>query len=136
MDEVQVSLTLPVELGAEVLTHPGVQEALSGAANVRVLSSSDPRETGAAFEDVGAIAVAILGSAGAVAGIKALFGVIKTAIEQAHQTRRERQAQEHELKKLILVLGRKRNEIDLDQSLEQIERRVAELEREAIELVS
>jgi hypothetical protein len=136
MDEVQISLVFPVELGAEVLSSPSVQDALSGAAGARVLSSSDPRQTGAAFEDFGAIAIAILGSAGAVAGIEALFAVIKTAIEQAHQTRRERQAQEHELRKLILVLGHKRNEIDLDQSLEQIQRRVAEVEREAVELVS
>ena len=51
-------------------------------------SSSDGRGAGAAFEDFGAVAVAILGSAGAAAGVKALFGVIETAVEQAYQTRR------------------------------------------------
>lgn len=136
MDEIEISLTMPVELGAEVLTAPLVSEAISGVDSVRVVSRSDGRQAGAAFEDFGATAIAILGSAAAVAGIKALFGVIKTAVEQAYKTHGERQAQDHELRKLILILGNKRNEIDLDQRAEQINERIAQLEREAIELIS
>jgi hypothetical protein len=136
MYEIEISLTMPIELGSEVLTAPDVLEALSGVDGVKVVSSSDGRQAGAAFEDFGAIAVAILGSAAAVEGIKALFGVIKTAVEQAYQTRRERQAQDHEMRKLILILGHERNEIDLTQRHEQIEARIAQLERKALELVS
>lgn len=135
MDEIEISLTFPIELGAEVLTEPAVSEAINGTDGVRVVSGQDGRQSGGAFEDFGAVTVAILGSAGAVAGIRALFGVIKTAVEQAYQIRRERQAQEHELRKLILILGHKRNEIDLDQGHEQIEARIAQLERDALELV-
>ncbi|MGN6792318.1 MAG: hypothetical protein ACTHJW_07990 [Streptosporangiaceae bacterium] len=136
MDEIQISLTMPVELGAEVLSAPDVSEAIGGVDGVRVVTGSDGRQAGAAFVDFGATAIAILGSAAAVAGIKALFGVIKTAVEQAYKTHRERQAQNHELRKLILILGNKRNEIDLDQRAEQINERIAQLEREALKLIS
>jgi hypothetical protein len=135
MNELEISLTMPIGLGAEVLTAPGVRDALSGVDGIQVVSRSDGRQAGGAFEDFSATAIAILGSAGAATGIKALFGVIKTAVEQAHQIRREGQAQDHELRKLVLILGHKRSEIDLDQRAEQIQARIAQLEREALEQI-
>jgi hypothetical protein len=136
MASVEISLSMPSELGAEVVTSRSVQAALNASPGVRVASGADRKADGSAYEDFGAITVALFGTAGAVAGIKGIFEVIRTAIIEAHKTRREHQAQQHELRKLILVLGARRDEVDLDRDLADIERQIAGLEQEAMALIA
>jgi len=49
---------------------------------------------------------------------------------------RDRQSQQHDMQKLVLILGTRREEIDLAKDLEQIEARVDELEHQATEQLS
>jgi len=136
MATVEIALSMPVELGAEVVTGPSMQAALKATPAVRIVSGTGRAADGAAYEDFGAFTVALFGTAGAVAGIKGIFDVIRTAVSEAYQTRREQQAQQHELRKLILVLGARRDEIDLDRDLDDIERQIDELEQEAMDLIA
>jgi hypothetical protein len=59
----------------------------------------------------------VLGTPSAVAAVTGLFAVIRTTIKEAHMTIRDRQSQQHDLQKLVLVLGARREEIDLAKNL-------------------
>ncbi len=129
----EISLTMPVDLGAQVIADQGVQSALQKNEGIRVGSIATKRDAGGAFQDFGATAIAILATPAAAAAITGLFKVIKVAIEEAHKTRRLQYAQRHDLKKLVLSLGQKDYTINLEDNLQTIERRVTELENEAIQ---
>lgn len=61
---------------------------------------------------------------------------VRATIKEAHRTIRERQSQQHDLQKLVLVLGAKREEISLARDLEGIEARVDEFQHQATEQLS
>lgn len=68
-----------------------------------------------------------------MAAVTGLFAVIRTTIKEALTTIRDRQRQQHDLQKLVLVLGARREEIDLAKDLREIEARLDELEHHATE---
>jgi hypothetical protein len=130
---IEIRLTLPVELGAAVVASDAVQAALAEMPEVRSGSVAVDARMPDTFHDAGATAVIILGAPAVIAGVKGVFDVIRTAIVEAHKTRRTEAGYRHELRKLLLTAGSKRLEIDLDEELPQIESRVAEIEAATLE---
>ena len=131
MTGILVGLEMPIEFGAVVVSSSAVQESLRDNPGAMVCSQSMSRDVGGAYQDSGATALLVLGTPTAFAAVKGLFSVIRTVISEAHKTQRARQSQEHELRKLVLILGEEREKIDLAMSLEEIETRVDMLERQA-----
>lgn len=130
---VEISLGMPAELGALVVARDTVQTTLKVNRGVRIVPTARERDVGGAFRDFGATALAILGTAAASAAVKGIFDVIKTAVIEAHKTRRQLYSERHEFRKLVLVLGHSKTEINLDDSLQQIERMLNELEEETVQ---
>ena len=131
MATIDMSLTMPAELGAIVAATEDVQAAIHGNPDMKVLSTGSEAYEGGAFQDFGATLLLILGTAGGAAAVTGIFSVIKTAIIEAHKTRRQLYAQRHDLRKILLSVGLKRIEIDLSQEVEEIERVVNQAGQEA-----
>ena len=136
MDDISVALEMPIQLGRIVVSSPAVQAALDNNPDAKVRSQSAGTDPEGAYRDFGATALLVMGTPSAVAAVTSLFAVIRTAIKEAHKTLRERQGQEHEMRKLVLILGASRDEIDLAKDLKEIEMRIDELEREATKQLS
>jgi hypothetical protein len=136
VNDISVALEMPIELGRIVVSSPVVRASLDNNPDARVRSQAAARDAGGAYRDFGATALLVLGTPSAVAAVTSLFAVIRTAIKEAHKTLRERQGQDYEMRKLVLILGAKREEIDLAKDLQEIETRVDELEHEAAEQLS
>ena len=136
MNDISVALEMPIELGRIVVSSPVVRACLDNNPDAKVRSQAAARDAEGAYRDFGATALLVLGTPSAVAAVTGLFAVIRTAIKEAHKTLRERQNQDHEMRKLVLILGAKREEIDLAKDLKEIDTRVDELEHEATEQLS
>jgi hypothetical protein len=136
MAEISVALEMPIALGRSVVASPTVRSALDNSPYARLTSRPAQRDVEGAHRDFGATALLVLGTPSAVAAVTGLFAVIRTAIREAHLTIRDRQSQLHDLQKLVLVLGARREEIDLAKDLEEIEARVDELEHEVTKQLS
>jgi hypothetical protein len=136
MNDISVVLEMPVQLGRIILSSPVVRASLDNNPDAKVRSRSARSDPEGANRDFGATALLVLGTPSAVAAVTSLFAVIRTAIQEAHKTIRERQGQDHEMRKLVLILGARRDEIDLAKDLKEIERRIDELEHEATEQLS
>lgn len=134
--EISVALEMPIELGRSVVSSPAIRSSLDNSPYARLASRAPSRDAEGAHRDFGAASLVVLGTPSAVAAVTGLFAVIRTAIKEAHMTIRDRQGQQHELQKLVLVLGARREEIDLAKDLEEIEARVDELEHQATEQLS
>jgi hypothetical protein len=131
--EFSVALEMPIELGRSVVSSPRVRSSLDNNPYARLTSRAATQDAEGAHRDFGAASLLVLGTPSAVAAVTGLFAVIRTMIKEAHMTIRDRQSQQHDLQKLVLVLGAKREEIDLAKDLEEIEARVDELEHQATE---
>jgi hypothetical protein len=131
--QISVALEMPIELGRSVISSPTVRSSLDSSPYARLTSQAASRDAEGAHRNFGAGSLLVLGTPSAVAAITGLFAVIRTAIKEAHMTIRDRQSQQHDLQKLVLVLGARREEIDLAQDLEEIEARLDELEHQATE---
>lgn len=133
MNAILVTLEIPIHLGRVVISSPVVQASLDNNLDVKVRSRHTGREQEDPYRDFGATTLLVLGTPSAVAAVTGVFSVIRTVIKEAHKTRREHQGQDHEMRKLVLILGVRRGEIDLDKDLVEIETHVEEFEHEAIE---
>lgn len=133
MNAIPVTLEMPIQLGRVVISSPVVQASLDDNLDVKVRPRRTGSERGNAYRDFGTTTLLVLGTPSAVAAVTGVFSVIRTVIKEAHKTRREHQGQDHEMRKLVLILGTRRSEIDLDGDLVEIETHVEEFEREAIE---
>jgi hypothetical protein len=136
MAELSVALEMPIELGRSVVSSPTVRSSLDNSPYARLTSRAAAQDAEGAHRDFGAASLLVLGTPSAVAAVTGLFAVIRTTIKEAHMTIRDRQSQQHDLQKLVLVLGARREEIDLAKDLEEIEARVDELEHQATEQLS
>lgn len=136
MAEISVALEMPLGLGRSVVSSPTVRSSLENSPYARLASRAPSQDAECAHRDFGAASLLVLGTPSAVAAVTGLFAVIRTAIKEAYLTSRARQDQRHDLQKLVLVLGARREEIDLAKDLEEIEARVDELEHQATEQVS
>jgi hypothetical protein len=136
VDDISVALEMPIELGRIVVSSPAVRTSLDNNPDAKVRSQSAGSDSEGAYRSFGATALLILGTPSAVAAVTSLFAVIRTAIREAHKTLRERQDQDYEMRKLVLILGARRDEIDLAKDLKEIEMRIDELEREATKQLS
>jgi hypothetical protein len=134
--EISVALEMPIELGRSVVSSPSVRSSLDNSPYASLASRSASRDGESAHRDFGAASLLVLGTPSAVAAVTGLFAVIRTTIKEAHLTIRDRQSQQHDLQKLVLVLGARREEIDLAKDLEEIEARVDELEHQVTEQLS
>jgi hypothetical protein len=134
--EISVALEIPIELGRSVVSSPTVKSSLDNSPYARLTSRAASRDADGAHRDFGATSLLVLGTPSAVAAVTGLFAVIRTTIKEAHMTIRDRQSQQHDMQKLVLILGTRREEIDLAKDLEQIEARVDELEHQATEQLS
>jgi len=131
MTTISVSLEMPIDLGSSVVASPSVQASLRAHPEARVVAKGESRDVGGAYQDFGATAILVLGTPALAAGVKGLFSVIRTAIVEAHTTRREKSRQDHEIDKLVLVLDAERNEIDLGESMDDLQARLDALEQAA-----
>jgi hypothetical protein len=136
VDDISVALEMPIQLGRIVVASPEVRASLDNNPDAMVRSQSAESDPEGAYRSFGATALLILGTPSAVATVTSLFAVIRTAIKEAHKTLRERQSQDHEMRKLVLILGARRDEIDLAKDLKEIEMRIDELESEATKRLS
>jgi hypothetical protein len=128
MAPTEITLTMPVELGAQVMSKPAVEEAVKAAKGVRVQATAPDRRADGTFEDASAVLLMIMATPAAAAAIKGIFDLLRTVITEAHRTRREEAAHRHDLRKVLLTIGATRTEIDLREDLSQVQRRVDELE--------
>jgi hypothetical protein len=134
--ELSIALEMPIELGRSVVSSPTVRSSLDNSPYARLTSRAAAQDAEGAQRDFGAASLLVLGTPSAVAAVTGLFAVIRTTIKEAHMTIRDRQGQQHDLQKLVLVLGARREEIDLAKDLEEIEARVDELEHQATKQLS
>lgn len=129
MEPIEIRLTMPLELGAAVASKPEVQKAVANGV-MKIVSVATPREASGTFHDFGATAVVLLGTAAAGAAVKGIFDVIKTVVQEAYKTHRQKQSHERAQKMLMLKLGEKTAEINLEDELEDIQALIAALEQE------
>jgi hypothetical protein len=134
--EISVALEMPIELGRTVASSPTVRSAVDNSPYARIVWRADSQDSEGAHRDFGAASLLLLGTPSAVAAVTGLFAVIRTMIKEAHRTIRDRQNQQYELQRLVLVLGARREEIDLASDLKEIEARLDELQHQATEKVS
>lgn len=136
MAEIFVALEMPIELGRTVVSSPVVRSSVDNCPCARIVSQAASRDSEGAHRDFGAASLLLLGTPSAVAAVTGLFAVIRTMIKEAHRTIRDRQSQQYDLQKLALVLGARREEIDLARDLEDIEGRLDELHHQVTEKLS
>jgi hypothetical protein len=134
--EIFVALEVPTELGRAVFSSPVVRSSVDNCPDARIVSRAASQDSEGAYRDFGAASLLLLGTPSAVAAVTGLFAVIRTMIKEAHRTIRDGQSQQYDLQKLVLVLGARREEIDLARDLKEIEARLDELQREATEKTS
>ena len=117
MDQQDFQLIFPADFGSEVLSSDKAGTVIAASkAEVRPVAAAP--DSLAAHHDFGATTIAVLGTAAGVAAVEGLFGLFKTLIEEAYETKRAREAQDHEVRMLLLTTANKRLTIDLDAPLE------------------
>lgn len=134
--EIFVALEIPTELGRSVVSSPAVRSCVDNCPYARIVSRAASQDSEGAHRDFGAASLLLLGTPSAVAAVTGLFAVIRTMIKEAHRTIRDRQNQQYDLQRLVLVLGARREEIDLARDLKEIEARLDELQHQATEKLS
>jgi hypothetical protein len=134
--EVFVALEMPAGLGRAAFASPVVRSSVDNCPDARIGSRAASQDSEGAHRDFGTATLLLLGTPSAVAAVTGLFAVIRTMIKEAHRTIRDRQSQQYELQRLVLVLGARREEIDLARDLKEIEARLDEIQHQAIEKLS
>ncbi len=136
MAEIFVALEMPTELGGAVFSSPVVRSCVDNCPDARIVSRAASQDGEGAYRDFGTTSLLLLGTPSAVAAVTGLFAVIRTMIKEAHKTIRDRQSHQYDLQRLVLVLGARREEIDLARDLKEIEARLDEIQGQATEQLS
>ena len=136
MAEILVALEMPIEIGRSVVSSPVVRSSVDDCPYARIVSRAASQDSEGAHRDFGTVSLLLLGTPSAVAAVTGVFAVIRTMIKEAHRTVRDRQSQQYDLQRLVLVLGARREEIDLAKDLKEIEARLDELQHQAAEKLS
>jgi hypothetical protein len=131
--EILVALEMPIEIGRSVVSSPVVRSSVDDCPYARIVSRAASQDSEGAHRDFGTASLLLLGTPSAVAAVTGVFAVIRTMIKEAHRTVRDRQSQQYDLQRLVLVLGARREEIDLARDLKEIEARLDELQHLATE---
>jgi hypothetical protein len=131
--EIVVALEMPIEIGRSVVSSPVVRSSVDDCPYARIVSRAASQDSEGAHRDFGTASLLLLGTPSAVAAITGVFAVIRTMIKEAHRTVRDRQSQQYDLQRLVLVLGARREEIDLARDLKEIEARLDDLQHQATE---
>ncbi len=131
MAEIFVALEMPTELGRAALSSPVVRSSVDNCPDAHIVSRPASQDSEGAHRDFGTASLLLLGTPSAVAAVTGLFAVIRTMVKEAHRTIRDRQSQQYNLQRLVLVLGARREEIDLASDLKEIEARLDELQHQA-----
>lgn len=133
MAEILVALEMPIEIGRSVVSSPVVRSSVDDCPYARIVSRAASQDSEGAHRDFGTTSLLLLGTPSAVAAVTGVFAVIRTMIKEAHRTVRDRQSQQYDLQRLVLVLGARREEINLARDLKEIEARLDELQHQATE---
>jgi hypothetical protein len=131
--EILVTLEMPIEIGRSVVSSPVVRSSVDDCPYARIVSRAASQDSEGAHRDFGTTSLLLLGTPSAVAAVTGVFAVIRTMIKEAHRTVRDRQSQQYDLQKLVLVLEARREEIDLARDLKEIEARLDDLQHQATE---
>jgi hypothetical protein len=131
--EILVALEMPIEIGRSVVSSPVVRSSVDDCPYARIVSRAASQDSEGAHRDFGTTSLLLLGTPSAVAAVTGVFAVIRTMIKEAHRTVRDRQSQQYDLQKLVLVLEARREEIDLARDLKEIEARLDDLQHQATE---
>jgi hypothetical protein len=131
--EILVALEMPIEIGRSVVSSPVVRSSVDDCPYARIVSRAASQDSEGAHRDFGTTSLLLLGTPSAVAAVTGVFAVIRTMIKEAHRTVRDRQSQQYDLQRLVLVLGARREEINLARDLKEIEARLDELQHQATE---
>jgi len=129
--EILVALEMPIEIGRSVVSSPVVRSSVDDCPYARIVSRAASQDSEGAHRDFGTASLLLLGTPSAVAAVTGVFAVIRTMIKEAHRTVRDRQSQQYDLQKLVLVLEARREEIDLSRDLKEIEARLDDLQDQA-----
>jgi len=129
--EILVALEMPIEIGRSVVSSPVVRSSVDDCPYARIVSRAASQDSEGAHRDFGTVSLLLLGTPSAVAAVTGVFAVIRTMIKEAHRTVRDRQSQQYDLQRLVLVLGARREEIDLARDLKEIEARLDDLQDQA-----
>lgn len=133
MAEILVALEMPIEIGRSVVSSPVVRSSVDDCPYARIVSRAASQDSEGAYRDFGTASLLLLGTPSAVAAVTGVFAVIRTMIKEAHKTVRDRQSQQYDLQRLVLVLGARREEIDLARDLKEIEACLDDLQHQATE---
>ena len=133
MAEILVALEMPIEIGRSVVSSPVVRSSVDDCPYARIVSRAASQDSEGAHRDFGTASLLLLGTPSAVAAVTGVFAVIRTMIKEAHKTVRDRQSQQYDLQRLVLVLEARREEIDLARDLKEIEARLDDLQHQATE---
>lgn len=133
MAEILVALEMPIEIGRSVVSSPVVRSSVDDCPYARIVSRAASQDSEGAHRDFGTASLLLLGTPSAVAAVTGVFAVIRTMIKEAHRTVRDRQSQQYDLQRLVLVLEARREEIDLARDLKEIEARLDDLQHQATE---
>jgi hypothetical protein len=131
--EILVALEMPIEIGRSVVSSPVVRSSVDDCPYARIVSRAASQDSEGGHRDFGTASLLLLGTPSAVAAVTGVFAVIRTMIKEAHRTVRDRQSQQYDLQKLVLVLEARREEIDLARDLKEIEARLDDLQHQATE---
>ena len=134
--QIFVALEMPAELGRAVFSSPVVRSCVDNCPDARIVSRVASQDGEGANRDFGTASLLLLGTPSAVAAATGLFAVTRTMIKEAQKTIRDRQRQESDLQRLVLVLGARREEIDLARDLREIEARLDEIQGQVTEQLS
>ena len=133
MAEILVALEMPIEIGRSVVSSPVVRSSVDDCPYARIVSRAASQDSEGAHRDFGTASLLLLGTPSAVAAVTGVFAIIRTMIKEAHRTVRDRQSQQYDLQRLVLVLEARREEIDLARDLKEIEARLDDLQHQATE---
>jgi len=131
MNSIDISLVMPSNLGSRVVSREVVRKAVSENPSLQLRSVGSEDVRSGAFKDFGATLLLLTGTAVGVAAVEGIFNVLKTVIQEAFETWRQRYAANAEFRKLVLLLGHRRTELDLSEPLETLVRRLEALRLDA-----
>ena len=124
MKSVEISLVMPSKLGGRVMSRQSIRQAVSESPGLQTKSVGSEEIEEGVFRDFGATLVLLAGTAAGLAAVRGFFDVIKTVIQEAYRTRRERYGADAELRKIKLLLAHETTEFDLDEPLENLEKQL------------
>ena len=129
METAHVHLEMSTDLAVQVVPRAAVQQALRANPNITVQSIGQPSIDQLAHHDFGATILIIAGTAAGIAAIEGLFSLIRTVVEQASESSRQRRQHKHDIQMIRLKVNEQECTIDVSRPVAELRAVVAELQK-------